>query len=76
MRTRLRQGYVAEENDVDVRIRIADATSTLTVKAGRGLDLTEVDARRPLRREGPVAAYRRAGASEGPLSNARGLERR
>jgi hypothetical protein len=74
VRTRLRQGYVAEENDVEVRVRIADATATLKVKAGRGLDLTEVEARRPSRRGGAVAAYRRAAQGEGPLSNARGLE--
>ena len=39
----LRQGYLAEEGDVEVRVRIADAGSTLTVKAGSGLRRTEVE---------------------------------
>jgi adenylate cyclase len=41
--TRVRQGYLAEENDVEVRVRIADEAATLTVKAGRGLARTEVE---------------------------------
>lgn len=39
----LRQGYVAEEDDVSVRVRIAPAGATLTVKAGRGVARTEVE---------------------------------
>lgn len=40
----LRQGYVAEEGDVTVRIRITDRAATLTVKGGSGLTRTEVEA--------------------------------
>lgn len=40
---RLRQGYLAEDGDVQVRIRIAGLDATLTVKAGRGLRRTEVE---------------------------------
>jgi adenylate cyclase len=40
---RIRQGYLAEEGPVTVRIRITDAESTLTVKAGSGLARTEVE---------------------------------
>lgn len=40
---RLRQGYLAEDGDVQVRVRIAGADATLTVKAGRGLRRTEVE---------------------------------
>ncbi len=39
----LRQGYLAGEDDVEVRLRIVDTTATLTVKAGRGLSRTEVE---------------------------------
>jgi CYTH domain-containing protein len=39
----LRQGYVAEEDDVVVRVRISDGDATLTVKAGVGLSRTEVE---------------------------------
>jgi adenylate cyclase len=39
----LRQGYVAEEDDVVVRIRIGTRDATLTVKAGGGLSRTEVE---------------------------------
>jgi adenylate cyclase len=39
----LRQGYIAEEDDVAVRIRISERSATLTVKAGAGLSRTEVD---------------------------------
>ncbi len=39
----LRQGYIAEEDDVAVRIRISERAATLTVKAGTGLSRTEVD---------------------------------
>lgn len=41
---RLRQGYLAEDRDVEVRVRITDASSILTIKAGRGLARTEVEA--------------------------------
>lgn len=40
---RLRQGYLAEEQDVQVRIRLSDDTATLTVKAGGGLVRTEIE---------------------------------
>jgi adenylate cyclase len=39
----IRQGYIAEDDPVTVRIRITDAQSTLTVKAGSGLARTEVE---------------------------------
>lgn len=39
----LRQGYVAEEGDVSVRVRIAPTGAMLTVKAGRGVARTEVE---------------------------------
>lgn len=42
--TRLRQGYLAEDGEVQVRVRIAEGSATLTVKAGRGLTRTEVEA--------------------------------
>jgi CYTH domain-containing protein len=40
----LRQGYLAEEDGVEVRLRLADGKATLTVKAGRGRARTEVEA--------------------------------
>lgn len=40
---RLRQGYLAEDGPVQVRVRISDAAAVLTVKAGRGLSRTEVE---------------------------------
>lgn len=40
---RLRQGYIAEDGEVQVRVRITEAAATLTVKAGRGLTRTEVE---------------------------------
>jgi CYTH domain-containing protein len=39
----LRQGYVAEEGDVAVRVRIAQQAATLTIKAGGGLARSEVE---------------------------------
>ena len=39
----LRQGYLAEEDAVEVRVRITSTNATLTVKAGTGLSRTEVD---------------------------------
>lgn len=39
----LRQGYLADEGDVSVRVRITDRAATLTVKAGSGLSRTEVE---------------------------------
>ena len=39
----LRQGYIAEEGDVVVRVRITDEDATLTIKAGGGLTRTEVE---------------------------------
>jgi adenylate cyclase len=41
--THLRQGYLAEENDVEVRVRIAEREAVVTIKAGRGLARTEVE---------------------------------
>ena len=41
--TRLRQGYLAEDGEVQVRVRIAGPSAVLTVKAGRGLVRTEVE---------------------------------
>lgn len=41
--TRLRQGYVALDGPVEVRIRITEAGSTLTVKGGSGLTRAEVE---------------------------------
>lgn len=41
--TRLRQGYLAEDGEVQVRVRITDARSTMTVKAGHGLRRVEVE---------------------------------
>ncbi|MGC1513429.1 MAG: CYTH domain-containing protein [Acidimicrobiales bacterium] len=38
-----RQGYLAEEGAVEVRVRITPADATLTVKAGAGVSRTEVD---------------------------------
>lgn len=39
----LRQGYVAVDGDVEVRVRSEDGACTLTVKGGRGLERTEVE---------------------------------
>ena len=39
----LRQGYLADEDDVSVRIRIAARNSILTVKGGKGVSRTEVE---------------------------------
>ena len=39
----IRQGYIAEEGDAEVRVRITDAAATLTVKAGHGRSRTEVE---------------------------------
>ena len=41
--THLRQGYLAEDGDVSLRVRIAGESATLTVKAGRGRSRTEVE---------------------------------
>jgi CYTH domain-containing protein len=40
---RLRQGYVAVDGAVEVRVRIDDGGAVLTVKAGSGLARTEVE---------------------------------
>jgi adenylate cyclase len=40
---RLRQGYLAQDGEVQVRVRIAGPSAVLTVKAGRGLVRTEVE---------------------------------
>lgn len=39
----MRQGYLAEDGAVEVRVRITDGNSWLTVKAGTGLARTEVE---------------------------------
>lgn len=39
----IRQGYLAEEEAVEVRVRITPRNATLTVKAGTGFSRTEVD---------------------------------
>jgi len=41
--THLRQGYLAEDEPVEVRVRISETAAHLTVKAGAGLSRTEVD---------------------------------
>jgi CYTH domain-containing protein len=45
----MRQGYIAQVNDVGVRIRITEHASVLTIKVGSGLTRTEVEL--PLSRE-------------------------
>lgn len=39
----LRQGYLAEDGDVQVRVRAAGDAATLTVKVGRGLARREIE---------------------------------
>ncbi|MFM2071184.1 MAG: hypothetical protein RLZZ623_1447 [Actinomycetota bacterium] len=39
----MRQGYIAQMNDVGVRIRITEHASVLTIKVGTGLTRTEVE---------------------------------
>lgn len=39
----LRQGYLAEEDTVEVRVRITPTGATITTKAGTGISRTEVD---------------------------------
>ena len=39
----MRQGYLAEDGGVSLRLRMTDAASVLTVKAGSGLSRTEVE---------------------------------
>ncbi|MEO6651391.1 MAG: CYTH domain-containing protein [Ilumatobacteraceae bacterium] len=41
--THIRQGYLAEDELVEVRVRITDDAANLTVKAGAGLSRTEVN---------------------------------
>ena len=41
--TPMRQGYVAEEGGVSVRVRITDTAARLTIKAGSGVARTEVE---------------------------------
>ena len=41
--TSIRQGYLAEEGEVEVRLRMTDDACVLTVKAGRGRERTEVE---------------------------------
>jgi adenylate cyclase len=39
----IRQGYLAQEGNVEARVRITPLEATLTVKAGKGLSRTEVE---------------------------------
>jgi len=39
----IRQGYLAEEGEVELRLRISDQRSVITIKAGRGMSRTEVE---------------------------------
>ena len=39
----IRQGYIAEDGDAEVRVRITDDAAKLTVKVGRGRSRTEVE---------------------------------
>jgi adenylate cyclase len=41
--TPIRQGYLAEDNGVNVRVRITDKESVITIKGGDGLSRTEVE---------------------------------
>lgn len=41
--TELRQGYLADDGEVSVRVRITPSAATLTVKGGAGLTRTEVE---------------------------------
>lgn len=41
--THVRQGYLAEEDDVGVRLRLVSGRAILSVKAGRGMVRTEVE---------------------------------
>lgn len=41
--TQMQQGYLAAEDDVEVRVRLVAGTATLSVKAGTGLERTEVE---------------------------------
>lgn len=43
----MRQGYIAEEGGVAVRIRITESAATLTIKGGGGLTRTEVETTMP-----------------------------
>jgi adenylate cyclase len=52
---RLRQGYVAGEAEVEVRVRITDDRADLTIKGGGGLTRTEVEL--PLRQEDAEALW-------------------
>jgi CYTH domain-containing protein len=40
---RMRQGYLTDDGEVAVRVRITDAAAVLTIKAGGGLARTEVE---------------------------------
>jgi adenylate cyclase len=39
----IRQGYIAEEGDAEVRVRLTTRATSLTVKVGRGRTRTEVE---------------------------------
>jgi adenylate cyclase len=53
----LRQGYLAEEDDVTVRVRITERAAMLTVKAGAGLSRTEVEVRIPRHEAGALWSH-------------------
>ncbi len=40
---RLRQGYLASQDDTEVRIRLTTTSASLTVKVGSGLTRTEIE---------------------------------
>src|SRR3954447_8233756 len=42
-REHIRQGYLAEEGEVELRLRITDQRSVITIKAGHGMARTEVE---------------------------------
>lgn len=41
---RVRQGYLAHDRGVEARVRVTDKGAVLTIKAGKGLQRTEVEA--------------------------------
>ncbi|MFO7959892.1 MAG: hypothetical protein R6U94_02960 [Nitriliruptoraceae bacterium] len=55
----LRQGYVASEGEVEVRLRIRERDAALTIKAGRGMVRTEVEL--PLSRDDAEALWHHTG---------------
>ncbi|MFO7778521.1 MAG: hypothetical protein R6V28_09230 [Nitriliruptoraceae bacterium] len=56
---KLRQGYVASEDEVEVRLRIREQDAALTIKAGRGMVRTEVEL--PLSRDDAEVLWQHTG---------------